>query len=43
MSGLESAADLCKLERALERKYKDDAELITSGNALRVMRKLWPK
>lgn len=43
MSGLESAADLCKLERALERKYKDDAKLITSGNALRVLRKLWPK
>jgi hypothetical protein len=36
-------AALKDLERALRARYPDDAELITSGNALRVLRQLWPE
>jgi microsomal dipeptidase-like Zn-dependent dipeptidase len=42
MTGLETMADLKTLEKALKEKYKADAELITSKNALRVLRQLWP-
>jgi microsomal dipeptidase-like Zn-dependent dipeptidase len=42
MGGLETMADLATLERALERKYGAEATgLMTSGNALRVLRTLW--
>src|SRR5512133_283958 len=41
MGGLESAADLASLERELTSEYDGDAEAITSGNALRVLRKVW--
>ena len=41
MGGLESPADLGRLEARLAERYGDDAELITSGNALRVLRELW--
>jgi microsomal dipeptidase-like Zn-dependent dipeptidase len=41
MSGLESTGDLRRLEEALQRHYGDDAELMTSGNSLRVLRRLW--
>ena len=42
LTGLESAADLKRLERELRRRYGDaDADLITSANALRVLRRLW--
>lgn len=43
MGGLESAADLAGLEAALRAHYGDDvAGRITSGNAVRVLRALWP-
>lgn len=43
MGGLETAADLRLLEEALRKRYGDeDAELMASGNALRVLRTLWP-
>src|SRR4051812_8272432 len=41
MGGLESAAALNQLETRLVSRYRDDAELICSGNALRVLRKMW--
>jgi microsomal dipeptidase-like Zn-dependent dipeptidase len=42
MGGLETAADLARLESALREHYGDDAaERIASGNALRVLRALW--
>ena len=41
MGGLETPADLRHLESRLADRYGDDAELITSGNALRVLRELW--
>jgi microsomal dipeptidase-like Zn-dependent dipeptidase len=43
MGGLETAADLGRLEHALRAHYGDDvAGRITSGNAVRVLRALWP-
>lgn len=43
MGGLETAADLRLLEEALRRRYGDEnAEMMASGNALRVLRTLWP-
>jgi microsomal dipeptidase-like Zn-dependent dipeptidase len=42
MTGLDKVADLTTLDAALKDKYKADAERITSGNALRVLRQLWP-
>lgn len=41
MSGLESTADLRRLDEALHAHYGDDAELMTSQNSLRVLRRLW--
>jgi microsomal dipeptidase-like Zn-dependent dipeptidase len=42
MSGLERSADLKLLEKRLRDHYGDaDAELITSQNAIRVLRQLW--
>jgi microsomal dipeptidase-like Zn-dependent dipeptidase len=41
MGGRESAAALNQLETRLVSRYRDDAELICSGNALRVLRKMW--
>jgi microsomal dipeptidase-like Zn-dependent dipeptidase len=41
MGGLESAASLQQLESKLGERYGADAEMITSGNALRVLRKVW--
>jgi microsomal dipeptidase-like Zn-dependent dipeptidase len=42
LGGLESMADMAKLEAALRDRYGDaDAELITSGNALRLLRGYW--
>jgi microsomal dipeptidase-like Zn-dependent dipeptidase len=42
MAGLESAADLRRLEERLRELYgDDDAEAICCGNALRVLRKVW--
>lgn len=42
MGGLETMADLAALEQALEAKYGAAAtQLMTSGNALRVLRTLW--
>jgi microsomal dipeptidase-like Zn-dependent dipeptidase len=43
MGGLENMAALKDLEQALRARYTDDAELITSANALRVLRQLWPE
>jgi microsomal dipeptidase-like Zn-dependent dipeptidase len=43
MGGLEHSGDLAQLESALRGRYGDDAELICSENALRVLRQLWPK
>jgi microsomal dipeptidase-like Zn-dependent dipeptidase len=44
MSGLERSADLKRLEEKLKDQYGDaDAELITSQNAIRVLRQLWPR
>lgn len=42
MGGLENASDLAKLERTLREHYEPaDADAITSGNALRVLRRLF--
>jgi microsomal dipeptidase-like Zn-dependent dipeptidase len=41
LGGLQTPADLGPLEARLFERYGDDAELITSGNALRVLRELW--
>ena len=41
LAGLESMADMRRLETALRQRYGDDAEAITSGNALRVLRSGW--
>ncbi len=42
MGGLESMSDMAPLERALRDRYGgEDAELICSGNALRVLRAGW--
>jgi microsomal dipeptidase-like Zn-dependent dipeptidase len=41
LAGLQSEADMTQLEKALTVRYGDDAELITSGNALRVLRSGW--
>jgi microsomal dipeptidase-like Zn-dependent dipeptidase len=44
MGGLTTSADLKLLERALRERYGDEnADKMTSGNALRVLRTLWPK
>lgn len=44
MAGLDRMSDLAALDAALRRKYGDEAtERITSGNALRVLRKLWSR
>ena len=43
MSGLEDMGDLTRLEERLRQEYGDaTADLITHGNALRVLRALWP-
>ena len=43
MAGLENEADMKRLEQELRNHYgDDDAELITSQNAIRVLRQLWP-
>lgn len=42
LTGLERMADLARLERALAERYGEDAKLIASENALRVLRRLWP-
>ncbi len=41
MGGLETAASLDQIEPKLAEVYGSDSELIASGNALRVLRKLW--
>jgi microsomal dipeptidase-like Zn-dependent dipeptidase len=41
MSGLEDMGDLALLEQWLRKEYGADADGIASGNALRVLRKLW--
>jgi microsomal dipeptidase-like Zn-dependent dipeptidase len=41
MGGLETMADLKGLDERLEVTYHMDAELIASGNAIRVLRKVW--
>lgn len=41
MGGLQTPADLGRLEARLAERYGEDAERITSGNALRVLRELW--
>jgi microsomal dipeptidase-like Zn-dependent dipeptidase len=42
MAGVETVADLGRLAEALHGRYgRKDAELITSGNALRVLRAVW--
>ncbi len=41
MGGLENMGDLARLDEALAERYGGDAELITSGNAVRVLRDLW--
>jgi len=44
MGGLEKMSDLTHLDAALREHYGDEAaEKLTSGNALRVLRKLWSK
>jgi microsomal dipeptidase-like Zn-dependent dipeptidase len=45
MGGIDRMADLAALDAALRNHYKDDeiVDKITSGNALRVLRKLWSK
>lgn len=44
MAGLDKMSDLGALDAALRKKYGDEAtEKMTSGNALRVLRKLWSK
>lgn len=43
MGGLATSSDLRLLEAALRERYGDEkAELMTSGNALRVLRTVWP-
>jgi microsomal dipeptidase-like Zn-dependent dipeptidase len=42
MAGLENMADLRRLEQALEARYGANARLMTSENALRVLRYVWP-
>ncbi len=42
LTGLDEMADLTKLEQALEARYRQDAKLIASENALRVLRQRWP-
>jgi microsomal dipeptidase-like Zn-dependent dipeptidase len=41
LAGLQSEADMAQLESALTVRYGDETELITSGNALRVLRSGW--
>ena len=42
MGGLESMADMARLQQALRDRYgEEDAERICSGNALRVLRAGW--
>lgn len=41
LTGLETMSDLTRLETALQDRYGEDAELMTSENVLRVMRQLW--
>lgn len=41
LGGLESMADMRRLETALLQRYGEDAEAIASGNALRVLRSGW--
>jgi microsomal dipeptidase-like Zn-dependent dipeptidase len=42
LTGLDTAADLAALETALAERYGEaDSELITSGNALRLLRSYW--
>jgi len=42
LGGLESMVDMARLEKALRERYgPEDAELICSGNALRVLRAGW--
>jgi microsomal dipeptidase-like Zn-dependent dipeptidase len=42
MGGLEKMSDLAHLDAALRKRYGDEAtDKMTSGNALRVLRKLW--
>ncbi|HEX2232698.1 MAG TPA: membrane dipeptidase [Thermoleophilaceae bacterium] len=41
MGGLENAGDLSLLQAKLQEEYGEDAELIASANAIRVLRKLW--
>lgn len=42
MGGLEEMADLANLDEALREKYGDEAtDKMTSGNALRVLRRVW--
>ena len=44
MGGVEKMSDLAALDAALRDKYGDEAiEKLTSGNALRIFRKLWPQ
>jgi microsomal dipeptidase-like Zn-dependent dipeptidase len=42
MAGLENIAQLSRLEEALEDRYGANAKLMTSENALRVLRYVWP-
>jgi microsomal dipeptidase-like Zn-dependent dipeptidase len=41
MGGLEDMRAMKDLERELRARYQDDADLILSENALRVLRKAW--
>jgi microsomal dipeptidase-like Zn-dependent dipeptidase len=41
MGGLDDMADLAALEEVLQREYGEDAGLICSENAIRVLRRLW--
>ena len=41
IGGIETAADLADLDKALHDDYGKDAELITSGNTIRVLNALW--
>jgi microsomal dipeptidase-like Zn-dependent dipeptidase len=43
MTGLDDMAELARLEEWLRNEYGSDADGMASGNALRVLRKLWPK
>lgn len=44
MTGLESSADLARLQSSLRERYgAETAEKIASGNSLRVLRTLWPE